>query len=321
MRDNDHDYTHGLSPLQRLGYHLLYSLLWFSALLPLRMLYAINGVFYLLLYRVVRYRRQMVRRNLRESFPDMSPLELRQTEQRFYHWMCDSIAETTHLARATREEMSQRVVYHNLECLDRLIAEGRSVVLYLGHYCNWEWMTTISLHIDMQRIVGGQVYHALENKVVDRVMLRLRSRLGTECVEMRSILRRIATLRREGKQCVFGFISDQTPTYSNTHYWTTLLNHPDTLVITGTERIARQANMACIYLDVSRPRRGTYEVTLVPMTDKPQAEPQWGITEQYIRLLEQTIRRQPHLWLWTHNRWKRTLQGLRLYQQQHARTL
>ena len=35
--------------------------------------------------------------------------------------------------------------------------------------------------------------------------------------------------------------------------------------------------------------------------DTPEGE----ITEKYTRMLEQTIRRDPAIWLWTHKRWKR----------------
>ena len=40
------------------------------SLLPMWWHYFWSDVFYLLIYRVVRYRRKVVRRNLKESFPD-----------------------------------------------------------------------------------------------------------------------------------------------------------------------------------------------------------------------------------------------------------
>jgi len=30
------------------------------------------------------------------------------------------------------------------------------------------------------------------------------------------------------------------------------------------------------------------------------------VTDAFAQALETRIRREPHLWLWTHNRWKRT---------------
>ena len=47
--------------------------------------------------------------------------------------------------------------------------------------------------------------------------------------------------------------------------------------------------------------------------EESKSVPDWEITEQYFRLFEQTIRRAPQYWLWTHNRWKRDLEGLKQY--------
>ena len=37
--------------------------------------------------------------------------------------------------------------------------------------------------------------------------------------------------------------------------------------------------------------------------------PDYDITDRYAQLLEEQIRQCPELWLWTHNRWKRTREG------------
>jgi KDO2-lipid IV(A) lauroyltransferase len=42
------------------------------------------------------------------------------------------------------------------------------------------------------------------------------------------------------------------------------------------------------------------------MTDADKHTPDFQITDQYIRLLEQMIQQAPQFWLWSHNRWKRT---------------
>ncbi|MBQ9362485.1 MAG: acetyltransferase, partial [Bacteroidaceae bacterium] len=96
------------------------------------------------------------------------------------------------------------------------------------------------------------------------------------------------------------------PFWNNIGDWLTFLHHENTPVLAGTERIARRYNMACVYLDIRRVRRGYYEAEFQLMTDAPKDAPELSITREYFRRLEQSIRRQPHLWLWTHNRWKRT---------------
>ena len=41
------------------------------------------------------------------------------------------------------------------------------------------------------------------------------------------------------------------------------------------------------------------------MTDHVKDIPNYELTERYMAELEEIIQRQPHLWLWSHRRWKR----------------
>ena len=45
--------------------------------------------------------------------------------------------------------------------------------------------------------------------------------------------------------------------------------------------------------------------------------PEFAVTEKYMRLLEDNIRECPELWLWTHNRWKRTWEGYQEWIKEH----
>ena len=110
-------------------------------------------------------------------------------------------------------------------------------------------------------------------------------------------------LRREGKKVLYGFICDQKPRPQVTRCWTTFL-HQDTGFLDGSEVLAKKFGYPVIYLHITRPRRGYYLARFELITDHPAQEPENAITLRYAELLEQNIREQPELWLWTHNRWK-----------------
>ena len=93
--------------------------------------------------------------------------------------------------------------------------------------------------------------------------------------------------------------------WENIHLWLPFLHH-DTPVFTGGERIMRKMNNAVFYVDMERPRRGYYIVTFRLITRQPNELEPDGITRRFFEMLEQTIRRDPRYYLWTHNRWKRT---------------
>lgn len=297
-------YFCGMNTKDGMAYHVTSALLYTLSLLPLWALYLISDGLFYIIYYVVRYRRRLVRKNLTESFPEKPADEILRIERGFYSWFCDYIVETVKLRTMSERQMMKRMKFEGAEQVKASVAKGQSCAVYLGHYCNWEWVTSLPLWMG-DAAICGQIYHALENNAFDRIFLHLRERLGAVSIPMADTLREIVRYRQANKQIVIGFISDQVPFWNNIHYWTDFLNH-DTPVLTGTERIARKCNFAVYYMDLRRERRGYYVAEFKLLTDNPNEYHEYGVTELYVKALEKTIRRQPQYWLWTHNRWKRT---------------
>ena len=57
---------------------------------------------------------------------------------------------------------------------------------------------------------------------------------------------------------------------------------------------------------MNRPKRGYYTATYKLITRTPNDLPDDDITRRFFLMLEETIRREPAYYLWSHNRWKRT---------------
>lgn len=283
-------------------YNIIYGFAYIHAILPLRVLYVLSDILWPLMYYIVRYRRKLVRKNLNASFPEKTPTEIIRIEKQFYRHFCSYIVETIKIFHISDQEMQRRMKFTNMELLHPYIKEGHSFIVMLGHYGNWEWITSFGLSLP-QNLFVSQVYRKLKNKPFDRLMLKLRTRFGTINIEKNDTLRTIVKLMRSDKQAVIGFISDQKASRNNIHYWTTFLNQ-DTSVLTGAERIARQTGFLVAYMDVKRIKRGYYEAEMKLISDNPKSTEENEITEKYIRMMEQTIMRDPAYWLWTHNRWK-----------------
>ncbi|MCI6118604.1 MAG: lysophospholipid acyltransferase family protein [Prevotella sp.] len=293
--------------MKRTFYILLYILVYLISLLPLRVLYGISDFLYIIVYTVWGYRKKIVRKNLTESFPEKGRDELLAIEKGFYHWLCDYFVETIKLLSISRGNISRRMTFKNKDMVRKSFDNGRNVVLYLGHYCNWEWVSTLPLHFDgyKERVVFGQIYHPLENKPVNNLFLKLRGRAGATSISMTDTLRKIIQMKRDGKQWIIGFIADQVPLLQNIHYWGDFLNH-DTPFFSGTATIAKRFDTDVYYLDMKRTKRGYYVGEFHLMTTQPMVLGEEEITTIYAKKLEESIRRQPQFWLWTHNRWKRT---------------
>ena len=248
----------------------------------------------------------MVRRNLSTSFPEKSEQEVKQIERRFYRWLCDYAVETMKLLTISDKALLRRMELRGAEQLEQCFDKGQDCAVILGHYCNWEWLAAIQLTFKRYPdALLGSIYHPLYNKAFDRLFIDIRSAHGSLCIAKQDILRELVRLNREKRHSVFGYVSDQSPRWHNIHLWLDFMNH-DTPVFTGGERIMRKKDNAVFYLDMERPRRGKYVCTFKLVSQHAAQEPENEITKQFFKMLEQTIRRQPEFYLWTHNRWKRT---------------
>lgn len=288
--------------MKNLTYYLSFALWFIISLLPLWVFYRLSDGLYYLVYHVVRYRRRVVYANLRSSFPEKSEAEIERIAKDFYSFFCDYIVETLKLFSMGEKNMRKRMKFEGLDQVKEDFANGRSVSVYLGHYCNWEWISSLGLHLDEQ---CGQIYHPLENATLDRLFLYMRGRFKAQSIKMDDTFLTILKWKKEGRKNIVGYIADQVPGYNNIHYWADFLHH-DTPVFTGAERISKIMDTAVYYIDVERPRRGYYVARFIKIADSLNEHPVFFATEQYFRLLEQNIQRAPQYWLWSHKRWKRT---------------
>lgn len=274
---------------------------------PLPLLYLLSGSVGWLACHVVRYRRRVVMDNLRSSFPEKGEDELRKIASRFYGFLADYFVETVRMGAMSRKEIMDRMRFENLDEVSGYLRAGKSVTLCLGHYCNWEWVSSLPLHFP-ESAACGQIYHPLEDEGVDRVFRRLRGHFGAESIPMAETLLWLRGKRKEGEASVVGYIADQVPLYNAVHCFVDFLGH-DTPVFTGPERLARMFGTPVYYIDMRRERRGRYVGKMVKICDDTTAMSQFEITRRYFSMLEATIRREPAYWLWSHNRWKRTRAG------------
>lgn len=284
--------------MQAVAYYLSLPLLYGISLLPFPVLYFVSDLLYVLVYHVVGYRKPVVRRNLERSFPDKSADELQRLTRRFYRYFCDLTLETLKTLTIRPTVLKKRVRFNDLSAIEECYRQGRSVVLVMGHFGNWE---LAGARFALEPIHPLYViYHPLKNPYFDRLFIRMRTRLGNRLYPMKEAVRSI--MRDRDAVTATAFIADQNPSARNV-YWTRFLNQ-DTAVFMGSEKIARKLNTPVIYVSVKRKRRGVYCVDTDLLVSNPADTQEHEISERQTRRLEQDIIAQPETWLWTHRRWK-----------------
>ncbi|MBR1902449.1 MAG: lysophospholipid acyltransferase family protein [Bacteroidaceae bacterium] len=269
--------------------------------LPLGILYLISDAAFPIIYYIIRYRRRLVRENLSRSFPEKCEKEIICIEKAFYHNLCDVFIEAFKCLNISDQEMRRRVEVVNSELPERIAAEGKNVFMLMGHCGCWEWAQEVSMYYKAPKKTC-EIYKYIKNKYFSSLMNEIRSRWNTEQIETMQTVRTLLRWNAMGEPFLCGFITDQRP-FTKVKDTLTFMNQK-TRYVPSAEEIAKKVNAELVYLDVEKPRRGHYRLTFHKMEVPEELKQQpYPLTALFFRMLEETIKRQPEIWLWSHNRW------------------
>lgn len=236
--------------------------------------------------------------NLTQAFPEKTKDELQSISKKYFRNLCDSIVETIKLLSISQRELNRRIPA-NWEVLNNNFQEERICQGYLSHQFNWEWGTVVA-NYNMPYTFTG-IYQPLSSPAFERLMRKIRTRSGTDVIPLQNMLSRLATLQKE--KIVWGFIADQNPSDARRASWHLFMNKM-TAFNKGAEFVARRYNNPVYFGEIIKMKRGYYKIKLKLAFDNPQETKEGEITEAYVRHLEDSIKRQPENWVWSHRRWK-----------------
>ncbi|HUX84811.1 MAG TPA: lysophospholipid acyltransferase family protein [Chitinophagaceae bacterium] len=267
--------------------------------LPLRVLYVLSDLFYLVLFYIIRYRRKVIWTNLEMAYPEKSPREIRRLASRFYHNLADAVVETIKSITFSQAELCRRVVITDSKLIDSYVREGKSALVVTAHCFNWEWaLLRSSLY---SPIPVDALYTSLTNPRFDRLFLDLRGRFGCHMIRNEDFA--LQVLRTKKKQRIIAINADQVPQPRSKQFWTRFLNR-DTAFIDMVEKLPRILDYSVFFMKVNRVSRGHFRIAFVPIADPPYPSGTHDILNRYSRMVEEHIGEDPANWLWSHRRWK-----------------
>ncbi len=277
---------------------LYYTLVLPISLFPEKLLYLISDIIYIILYKIFKYRKQVVLTNLKNAFPKKSKKELLKIMDGFYHHLCDIIIETIKGFTISEGYLRRHFVIKNTELSSSFTDMGQNVIFVGGHYNNWELCGQAFGLYSKHKCIA--IYKPLSNKFLNNTIYASRSKHGTDLVSMKQAKK---SFEESNEAQAIAFVSDQNPSNPKNAYWVNFLNQ-ETAVLFGAEKYAKEYNCAVIYVSISKEKRGHYEAKYSLITDQPNNQPYGKITEDFTKKLEKDIINQPQYWLWSHKRWK-----------------
>jgi KDO2-lipid IV(A) lauroyltransferase len=268
-----------------------------AALLPLPLVWWLGSALGQLLYYLHAPRRRIARRNIAACFPALDAgAQRRMVRGHFRALGAASLtpgigwwASAARLRRLTR--------YRNRDCLDKLLAAKRPVILLAPHFVGLE-MGGMRLS---QEYPVVSMYKRAKNALFDRYMRRGRERYGVVMVERNAELRPMIRLLRAGR--LFYYLPDQDPGRRGSVF-APFFGIP-TATVTALSRIARLADAVVIPCFTKQlPYGRGYEVIFhPPLDDFPSGDELLDATRMN-QAIEAGVREMPEQYFWVHKRFK-----------------
>lgn len=283
---------------QAITFILIFPWLCVIAIMPYQLAYMVSDLSFYLVYYILKYRRAVVGKNLRNAFPTKTEDELKQITKAFYKQLCDLLIEYVKTLIINPSQITHRCIIENPELLQNLYAANKHVLLLAGHCGNWEWAAN-AVAIETKYKVQ-LVYKPLSNPYFDSLISYIRKRFNKTLIKEKQVLRKM--LSSGSRLTATAILADQAPSHKQV-YVMDFLNQT-TYMAQGVEKLAKKLNYPIVYVHVRKIKRGHYGIRLEMLCESPRGVASEIISRIYMEKLEKDIQAQPAIWLWSHKRWK-----------------
>jgi len=250
---------------------------------------------------------RLVSRNLETAFPDMGPAEIAGLRRRIYRHFALIFTQIVYiLAKRKPEKILPEIRVDNLAALEEVLRRGRGVILFSGHFGNWELVPFI-----IRRALGVVTYNVareMDNPLIERVVSRFREFMGSRIIYKKGSFRSI--LRELKKNHIVGMIIDQNTLPQEGVYVDFFDHRVSAIPSVSLLHLKRGIPILPVFLQYE-PGRLVLDIQDEVVFEKSgdMDRDVRELTERCHALIERKIRQFPEQWLWFHNRWKNRSAG------------
>lgn len=279
---------------------ILFFILLLISKLPLRILYIFSDTIFFLNYYIIGYRKKVVIDNLKNSFPDKTEKEINLISKKYFSNFFDYIVEMLKAFTISETESRVRMQHLNQDLFYDAKKEGKNIILLSGHVFNWEWLNALTTTIPQEK--SYPVYRKISNQFWEQKVRTIRTRFNNSPLEANEVIKHIFRNPNDGNS-IYLFVADQTPHVSHVNYGLKFLNQRTPAFI-GYDKLSTRIDMAFIYCEMKKVKRGFYQVNYYRIYPDGEKFVDYEVVKKFHVLLENTIKKRPDNWLWSHRRWK-----------------
>jgi KDO2-lipid IV(A) lauroyltransferase len=259
----------------------------------------------LLGYRPFGIRRRVVERQIQAAFPEWNHERVEATARAAYENLGRTTVETALLSRLSRQEFLDLVDCPTWDVVDRANAKGKGVILFSGHFGNWElggaYVGARGIHIEC-------VARQQENPLFDAYVTRARERNYMPVIYDGDAVRRVPRLLRQGGTAAL--VADQGAAGLASTWVPFFGRLAKTARGGGTFALRFQAPV--VFIAALRKPDGRFTINFedIPVHETGDKSADVDrIIADYTAALERWVRKAPEQYFWHHRRWKHQQPG------------
>ena len=251
-------------------------------------------------YTFDRAHRHIAESNVAAAFPSRGHRERRRIVRAAFAHFGQLLFELLKFSTLSPEGMLARVEFEGEDRVRSAHAQGRGVLFVTGHFGFWELQAMVhALRLPPMTVVA----RALDNRLLNALLERIRTRTGNSVVYRQGTMRRIMRALQAGQGV--GILIDQHIQNRDAIY-VDFFNRP-AATTSAVAALALRTGAPVVPLFALPLGSGRYRMIYEHPVEPPGSEAADAIhdfTQRCTDVLEMYVRRHPELWLWMHRRWR-----------------
>lgn len=250
-------------------------------------------------------RRRILLKNLSAAFPEKSPAEIEDIARRSIEGFAAALVDFLETGRLTAEEVRSRVSIAGEEHLAAARARGKGVFLLSAHFGSWE---IAALAAGLMGEPIALLVRTLDNPLLEEELSRLRRRFGNRPIPKKEAAREL--LKTMSRNESVAILVDQNVIPREAIYVPFFGRPAATTPALALLHLKTGASVVPVFMwpqGAGRYRMEFERPILAEEFGGPEVDRDERVrraTARYMEVIEAAIRREPHAWLWIHDRWK-----------------
>lgn len=284
--------------------------LWIFRVVPLAVRRAVFSGLAGLGYGLSVKHRLIVLHNLTRAFPEKSPAEIERIAKASYRSFGRVVAEFSEITRLNPDNIHKWVHIHGLEHYDEARRKGKGVLLFSGHFGNWEIGNAV-LAIARKPLIF--IYRILDSAFLEEAITHVRASCGNISLDKENAMRPMIRALKKG-ETISILIDQNVAVYDG--IFVDFFGRP-ACTTSGLALLALHTGAPVLPVFTTRMPDGKYVMEIgaevaIRNTGNRDADVREN-TQAFTGIIEDHIRKYPEQWFWMHQRWKtKTCQARRM---------